>query len=193
MTVAWIAAGFVIDDILARDLATLTALDVSFAAREATGTWSITASTLSAANRAALAPRANVRDGRMTSTLDGRDFQGRTVALEAIGGVEAVAVLHRSLSDALARFEQLQTLLMGLAAVSLGGSLFGSYFIAVAMTRPLNQLGGRCRPDQPGDYSAPIGVTSRDEIGALADAFNRMRTSIASHEKDSSGWRTRTG
>jgi hypothetical protein len=54
VTVAWIAAGFVIDDIPARDLATLTALDVSFAAREATGTWTITASTLSAAIVAAL-------------------------------------------------------------------------------------------------------------------------------------------
>jgi diguanylate cyclase (GGDEF)-like protein len=136
-------------------------------------------------NRRRAAPRAtaNVRDGRMTSTLDGRDFQvapsrWRRSRRRSRGRAASIA------SDALARFEQLQTLLMGLAAVSLGGSLFGSYFIARGITRPLNQLAEGAARISQGDYSAPIGVTSRDEIGALADAFNRMRTSIASHEKE---------
>jgi len=184
--VAWIAAAFPIDDVLARDLASLTALDVSFAARETTGTWMVPASTLSPRNRTALVPRgtANARDNRMTSTLDGREFQDRIVALDAIGGVEAVAVLQRSLGEALARFEHLQTLLMLLAAVSLGGLLVGSFFIARGITRPLNQLAQGAARISQGDYSATFDVSSRDEIGALADAFNRMRTSIASHEQE---------
>ena len=93
-------------------------------------------------------------------------------------------MLQRSLGDALARFEHLQTLLMLLAAVSLGGLLAGSFFIARGITRSANQLAEGAARISQGDYSATFDVSSRDEIGALADAFNRMRTSIASHEQE---------
>jgi len=95
-----------------------------------------------------------------------------------------MAVLQRSPNDTLARTAELQTLLMGLAAVSLGGSLIGSIFIARGITGPLNRLAKGAARISRGDYSQPIDIASADEIGAVAQAFNRMREGIESHEKE---------
>jgi diguanylate cyclase (GGDEF)-like protein len=68
--------------------------------------------------------------------------------------------------------------------VSLGGSLIGSIFIARGITGPLNRLAKGAARISRGDYSQPIDIASADEIGAVAQAFNRMREGIESHEKE---------
>jgi diguanylate cyclase (GGDEF)-like protein len=73
---------------------------------------------------------------------------------------------------------------MILAAVSLSGSLLGSIFIARGITGPLHRLAKSAARISRGDYAEAIDVTTHDEIGALAEAFNRMRQGIASHEQE---------
>jgi diguanylate cyclase (GGDEF)-like protein len=176
------------DEAFVREIARLTELQVSFAVREPGGAWSVAASTLPAGSRATLAarlPEASVlRDGRAQVTLEGRDYQIRTLNVSPGRGTEIMAVLQRSPNDTLARTAELQTLLMGLAAVSLGGSLIGSIFIARGITGPLNRLAKGAARISRGDYSQPIDIASADEIGAVAQAFNRMREGIESHEKE---------
>ena len=176
------------DEAFVREVARLTELQVSFAVREPGGAWSIAASTLPAGSRATLAarlPEASVlRDGRAQVSLEGRDYQIRTLNVSPGQGTEIMAVLQRSPNDTLARTAELQTLLMGLAAVSLGGSLIGSVFIARGITGPLNRLARAAARISRGDYSQPIDIASGDEIGAVAQAFNRMREGIESHEKE---------
>jgi diguanylate cyclase (GGDEF)-like protein len=176
------------DEAFVREIARLTELQVSFAVREPGGPWSIAASTLAAGSRATLAarlPEASVlRDGRAQVTLEGRDYQIRARKVSPGEGREVMAVLQRSPGDTLARTAELRTLLMGLAAVSLGGSLIGSIFIARGITGPLNRLAKGAARISRGDYSQPIEVTTGDEIGAAAQAFNRMREGIESHEKE---------
>jgi len=176
------------DEAFVREIARLTELQVSFAVREPGGAWSVAASTLPAGSRATLAarlPEASVlRDGRAQVSLEGRDYQIRTLNVSPGQGAEIMAVLQRSPNDTLARTAELKTLLMGLAAVSLGGSLIGSIFIARGITGPLNRLAKGAARISRGDYSQPIDIASGDEIGAVAQAFNRMREGIESHEKE---------
>jgi len=176
------------DEAFVREVARLTELQVSFAVREPGGAWSVAASTLPAGSRATLAarlPEASVlRDGRAQVSLEGRDYQIRTLNVSPGQGAEIMAVLQRSPNDTLARTAELKTLLMGLAAVSLGGSLIGSIFIARGITGPLNRLAKGAARISRGDYSQPIDIASGDEIGAVAQAFNRMREGIESHEKE---------
>ena len=176
------------DEAFVREIARLTELQISFAVREPGGPWSIAASTLAAGSRGTLAarlPEASVaRDSRAQVTLEGSDYQIRTLKVPPSRGTEVMAVLQRSSGDTLARTAELQTLLMGLAAVSLGGSLIGSIFIARGITRPLNRLAKGAARISRGDYSQPIEIASGDEIGAVAQAFNRMREGIESHEKE---------
>jgi len=176
------------DEAFVREIARLTELQISFAVREPGGPWSIAASTLAAGSRGTLAarlPEASVaRDSRAQVTLEGSDYQIRTLKVPPSRGTEVMAILQRSSGDTLARTAELQTLLMGLAAVSLGGSLIGSIFIARGITRPLNRLAKGAARISRGDYSQPIEIASGDEIGAVAHAFNRMREGIESHEKE---------
>jgi len=184
LPIAWVAIGFVIDDALARDLENLTALDVSFLAQDAGHRWHVLASTLSAENRTSLAqgPLQSIATGDVAQ--DRGEFQSRTVTLPTDGGPPVVAVLQRSLSEALARFDHLRALLMGLAALSLVASLAGSYFVARSITRPLNRLAQSAARIRQGDYSAKLDIEGSDEIAALAEGFNHMQEGIAAHEKE---------
>ncbi|HKU84833.1 MAG TPA: HAMP domain-containing protein, partial [Casimicrobiaceae bacterium] len=150
------------DEAFVREIARLAEVQVSFAVREPGGPWSIAASTLPAGSHATLAARlpeaSALRDGRAQVTLEGRDYQIRALKVSPGQGTETMAVLQRSPRDTLARAAELQTLLMGLAAVSLGGSLIGSIFIARGITGPLNRLAKGAARISRGDYSQPIEI-----------------------------------
>ncbi|HEX6793202.1 MAG TPA: EAL domain-containing protein [Casimicrobiaceae bacterium] len=188
LPIAWVAIGFVIDDSLAHDLENLTTLDVSFAAQAADGRWRVLASTLPAATRETLVARLRNPPARPAAdhdTLaDDGEFQSRVITLASDGGARVVAVLQRSVRDALARFDHLRVLLMGLAALSLAASMIGSYFIARSITRPLNRLTESAARIRNGDYSDKLELEGTDEIRALAESFNHMREGIAAHERE---------
>jgi diguanylate cyclase (GGDEF)-like protein len=186
LPIAWVAVGFVIDDALARDLENLTALDVSFAVEDAQGRWRVLASTLSVENREALGARLAARGSVAAPARAAGDdeLQSRMIVLAADGGERVVAILQRSLRDALARFDHLRALLTGLAALSLVASMVGSYFIARSITRPLNRLTESARRIRNGDYSDALEIEGTDEIRALAASFNHMREGIAAHERE---------
>jgi diguanylate cyclase (GGDEF)-like protein len=95
-----------------------------------------------------------------------------------------VAVLERSVRDALARYDPLRPLLMGLAALSFVASMAGSYFIARSITRPLRRLSESAARIRNGDYSDKLELEGTDEIRALAESFNHMREGIAAHERE---------
>ena len=185
--VTWLAIARPVSDGWLRNVAHVAALDVSFAARNG-DSWIVATSTLSPEGRDSLGKRISTvngaRDVRAQLALEGRDFQSRLFDIDTAPRHEVVAVLQRPLGDALALFDQLRTLLMGLAAVSLSGTLIGSIFIARGITGPLAKLAKSAARISRGDYSPTIDISTRDEIGALADALNRMREGIASHEQE---------
>jgi signal transduction histidine kinase len=59
---------------------------------------------------------------------------------------------------------------IGLAAIQ---------FLARGMTSPLREMAAAAAAMSAGDYSRRIRTTSRDEVGRLAAAFNRMATELA--------------
>jgi signal transduction histidine kinase len=56
-------------------------------------------------------------------------------------------------------------------------------FLAHGMTFPLRQMVAAARSMGRGDYSARVTATSRDEVGELARAFNRMASELAEVER----------
>src|SRR5690349_1129404 len=87
-------------------------------------------------------------------------------------------------TDTLAPFDPLRSLLMGLAALSFVASMVGSYFIARSITRPLSRLSESAARIRNGDYSDKLEVEGTDEIRALAESFNHMREGLAAHERE---------
>jgi diguanylate cyclase (GGDEF)-like protein len=184
LPIGWVVMGFAVDDFVASDLRQLTELQVSFALSEPGG-WRVLASTLDPVQQQSLASRMPGRtDGvsRLVMNVADVDYQALVIPL---GGRDAriVAVLHRSLADALEAFERLRYTLIVLAALSLVLSIVGSIAVARNITRPLETLASAASRIELGDYSAPVNLQRADEIGVLAGSLNHMRGGIADREK----------
>ncbi len=55
--------------------------------------------------------------------------------------------------------------------------------LAVGMTSPLREMTTAARRMAAGDHAVRVTATSRDEVGALADAFNRMAEELAAVDR----------
>jgi len=76
--------------------------------------------------------------------------------------------------EAMARLDEIrnQAMLISLLAVLIGGILI--YFIAAKITNPIIQLVGAANKMADGDLTQTVNVSSNDEVGQLAVAFNEM-------------------
>ena len=186
---SWIVVGFVVDDALAAELRQLTTLEVSFLESSSPG--------FGDGNWRALASTLDKRDAALTATLPAlpaatavqhigegaNEQQIRVISLDHYGEAALVAVLQRSIREAVATFDNLRHTLIGLGIVSLLLSIAGSFAIALNITRPISELSEAAQRIQSGDYGSPVTISRRDEIGVLADSLDHMRTGIATREK----------
>lgn len=74
-----------------------------------------------------------------------------------------------------------QFLLAGL--ISAGTALVLSRWLARGMTQPLRDMAAAARKMAAGDYRQRVSTRSRDEVGQLADAFNRMSAELEGVER----------
>ena len=68
---------------------------------------------------------------------------------------------------------------MGLLVLTVLISQFGSKLI----TRPLDKLASATTRIARGEFDVSVPVNSRDEVGTLAQAFNRMATGLEERDK----------
>ena len=168
--IAWTVGGFVIDDRLAQDLRALSSLDVSFVIQGPGGAWTLLASTV---------PPEQAR--RLAQDDDG--FQSAVVGLGNVGDDRIVAVLSRSLDEALAPYRRLGAVLIMLLAGSMAASIVASMLIARGVTRPISQLAAMTRRIEEGDYEQAVDVGGPVEVGELARRFNLMREAVAARQE----------
>ncbi len=181
--VAWIAIGLLIDDEFANELKELTLTEISFVTRRPKGDWSVESTTLPPALRDALPGELKSLNSAQQAIEPMTVLGERYVALSALLGEDVMVVLQRSLDDALAPFRRLYRILAVLTAVSLGLSIVGVVIIARTITQPIRKLAQSTRRIETGDYQHQITITQRDEIGELADAFNRMTRGLAAFQR----------
>jgi len=68
--------------------------------------------------------------------------------------------------------------------LSLIGGFLGAWLIARSLARPLNELSGAMAVVGSGDLDHPVAVSSRDEVGDLARAFDRMTGNLRQSRAD---------
>ncbi len=178
--IAWVAMGFQVGDRWASELSEITGLTVSVVRRVGSQV-TLLASSLDAARRPVLAQALRDTDGNTSAVLAiGQDhYQTRQMTM----GLDVAVVLQRSLEQAQAPFESLQTVLL---VVVLGGIVFfvlGSVLLARRIVQPVNALAAAARRIEDGDYTQPVPKLPLDEIGRLALSFDHMRERIASREE----------
>ena len=74
-----------------------------------------------------------------------------------------------------------QFLLVGVVAATV--SLLVARFFARGMTQPLRDMASAARRMETGDYAVRVQTRSRDEVGRLATAFNRMSGELENLEQ----------
>jgi signal transduction histidine kinase len=95
------------------------------------------------------------------------------------------AVVMEPAAEAFAPVQRMQGRLEAALAVVLLGGLGIATLWAARMSRPLRELTRATRAiARPGEVPQPVPVRSRDEIGALATAFNTMGTALARAQAD---------
>ena len=167
--IAWLGAGFAIDDRTAADLRRLSGLQVSFVVREA-GRATVHASTLAAEDREALSRQ--LPGGRSAGVLDLRGGE-QLLRIEPVGQ-NVVVVLQRSLAEALAPYDRLLLILLVVAVAGVLLALLGAVLVARRVSRPVLTLAGGARRVAAGDFTTAIAIGQRDEFGELAATFNEM-------------------
>ncbi len=70
---------------------------------------------------------------------------------------------------------------LGLGLIGL--ALIGIVPLSATLTRSLSRLSDGVNQMATGDYRARVNVTSRDEVGRLAGAFNRMAADVERHQQ----------
>jgi methyl-accepting chemotaxis protein len=159
--IAWVAAGFAIDERVLQDVRSLTSLEVSL--------WSASGmiSTLSPAKR----------------EDSGDDYAELRVPLRTGDRSQVNALLQRSLADAQRPFLNLELQIFALSAVLLVLAVIAAVLFARSVSRPLTVLAEGAGRIERGDYVSPIIVEQGDEIGRLGTAFNQMQSAIAAREE----------
>ena len=176
--IAWLCAGFAIDDRSAADLRRLTGLHVSFLRRQDSG-FTMHASTLDGADRdelqrgLAAAPTAGV------IKLGGHPH---VIRAEPVSD-EVLVVLQRPLAEALQPYESLFTTLLAVGSAGLVLALVGAVAVARRMSRPVRELVRVARQVSAGDFGTAVSVGRRDELGELGTTFNEMLAGLRDRER----------
>ena len=181
LLIGWVLMGFPVGAPLAQEMSRLLDIHLALQVANANGQYTTVASTLKQADQQMLEqldPQANEVRAAGTTLLV------RPISLAALEG-NARVLLLRSVDDVVAPYRQLQWLL---GVITLGGVMLfglGSGLMASRLTRPLRSLLAATQRLSRGDYSVALSDRGRrDEIGALAESFDRMRVNIAAQQDE---------
>ena len=192
--VAWVLMAVPLEAQLAGDLQDLSSLGLTLLTRNAPGApWAVGLSGLDGSQAAALARQpwsaAAAPVAMSPVVLRGEEFGVRARWLSpgsnAADGPAVLALLSLSVDEAVRLPAQLQWAL--LCITLFGFFAFGvcSVFTARRLTTPIRELAAAAERLGAGDYATPIdGQQRSDEIGELAQSFERMRISVAEKQAE---------
>ena len=180
--IAWTAMGFALNDKVARDMASLLAVDVSFVAG-GDAQRAFVGSSLSDSEKGGL------RD--VASLMPATPFAVRTTIGEILTWTDPIRsangpltlVLQRSLSGALRPYEQLRNSIIAIGLVILGVASALAALLARSAVRPVDELIRAAGRLEAGDYDAELPSASTTELAQLSSAFNAMRSAVAERER----------
>jgi adenylate cyclase len=176
--IAWLCAGFVIDDRTADDLRRLTGLHVSFFHRQ-DGGFVAHASTLDAGDRDQL--QRGLAAAREAGVLE-LGGAPHVIRAEPVGD-NVLVVLQRPLAEALEPYDRLFLILSAVGGAGLVLALLGAIAVARRMSRPVRELATAARHAAAGDFGATVVVRRRDELGELGTTFNEMLAGLRDRER----------
>jgi len=115
-----------------------------------------------------------------------RDYEGKTIiaAWRNIPEINWGIVVKIDAEEALERSKSLRNKFINAGLFLLLGAMLLAFMTANRITKPIKDLLNFTLSVSSGDLARQLKVTSKDEIGQLTGAFNKMLVSRASYEKE---------
>ena len=118
------------------------------------------------------------------TTGDGESLNLTAIPLKsANGSVIAVLLVANSRKELVEAQQHIRAIAYGVASVGILFAILVSLWIAASVSRPVEQLARAAREVTAGDWEVQVPVASRDEVGLLAEAFNRMTQELVSQRE----------
>jgi signal transduction histidine kinase len=121
---------------------------------------------------------------RFAMQLGGQQFMGLLIPLRSQERATGYLLIQSSLDEALRPYIHFQRALDGVGLMGLLVAILGSVIVAGGVTRPLQRIARAADGLMQGDWSQRTPVTSRDEVGLLAETFNLMAERLESWDSD---------
>jgi len=186
----WILIAFPLDEALESDMKRLSELDLTLLSRTGPGApWTVALTSLPPPCAANLAERPWDADAAAQAMVS-VPAQGDELGVHAVvlggdtrGAADVMALVSASIGDAVRLPADLRLALIGITLLAIVVSGAGSVLTARRVTTPLVGLASAAERLGGGDYATPMrGLARQDEIGALSQAFERMRVSIGENQ-----------
>jgi len=116
--------------------------------------------------------------------LSNEQFLASTVTLSPNVPPYARMSVLKSYDRAALYLENLNRLLLGVGALAVLAGCLLVFLISTSFTRPLANLVGGVRALERGDFRYPLSSSSKDEVGEVTNAFDKMRSSLAQTQKE---------
>jgi signal transduction histidine kinase len=126
------------------------------------------------------------RDGTRSfrMTLGGQHLMCLLIPVTGENGAPGSLLIQGNLDDAVRPFTNTQRALAIIGLLGLLAAILGSVIVAGGITQPLQRIAHAAQGLMQGDWSQRTPVTSRDEVGLLAETFNRMAERLESWDSD---------
>ncbi|MAT83113.1 MAG: GGDEF domain-containing protein [Gammaproteobacteria bacterium] len=183
--VAWVVVAFAIDRAIARELAALTDLEVTFAGLDAGGAATTMVSTLAADVAGSLLPALRTRHADAPEDVV-RTHEGAYLgAIRRLGGGDAERVFA-ALQMPTRVVDDTVWLVVGqitvALAIALALTLTLSLWLARRISEPISRLITSARRIERGEYDTPVALAGGGEMALLGSALATMQQGIRDRE-----------
>jgi len=188
LPIARVVMGFRMDDRFARELRSMSNLEVSFLTLhegQAGELFTTQPDAFWAAIITALSDSWWLSQAQVSET-HGKRFLNQALQLANTGDdrdPKVMVLLQSPLEQALQAFAPLDREFLWIALAAMMVSLIGALLMAQRVSRPLNVLAEAAQRIGAGNYRTPVVLRRNDEFGLLAGAINAMQSAIAVREQ----------
>ncbi len=115
---------------------------------------------------------------------DGESLNLTAIPLKSANrSVIAVLLIANSRKELTEAQQHIRAIAYGVASVGILFAILISLWVAARVSRPVEQLALAAQDVAAGDWEVQVPVTSKDEVGLLAEAFNRMTKELVSQRE----------
>src|SRR5581483_8908978 len=186
-TIAWVAMGFVLDDLLAQKMRALVGADVSLVTHGSDGGPARTASTLAAnqwlaAGTLALMSTASDAAPRVMRLSD-TDYLSFARRIDGPGDSVDV-IVQKPMHEVLAPYRDVRDALLLIDGIALALAAIIGTLLGRSAGRPIDELVRAAERIRQGRYDVAVKASGGEEFRSLATTFNTMQKNIAEREAD---------